>query len=561
MSDSPPEPENASLLPRAHTEEDAVNSPRGLYVSHFLSTWNARSFEFGSILFTVSAFPGTLLPTSLTQIIAILSVLFFSVPLGRALDRRPRFTNLRDAILVQRLSVVISCSIYFILNGSTVKGAWRLMLFGVVIVAGVFERLASKANVITMERDWVPTLFDPGHSESEDGTLRLTRVNAVMRRIDLGCKLFAPLLVSGLTSVASTLLAPGLNLLKRDSTFSGLSSDMSPEGVRISAAVIGFSALLSSFVEMRCAAIVYEQSWRLQQPKSSSAAPNTQQPRGNFFGRWKQSWTVWRTSAICLPSLSLALLYVTNLSFNGSLISYLLNSSFTLTSITLARAVSSIVELSATVVMPAGVQMMENAARRKVERATEVLNAGSSSEDAEEALLASAVSGGGVERAGLWGIWFEFFNLVPATVLLHGLATSTDNLRFLNFDLAGLPTIVQQILFFTFLACSRLGLWTFDLSISQLSQTPSIVPPSQRGEIAGIESALCSLAELIPLVIMMMAGENVNVFRWVSVGTTSLIGAGALVFTLWVRRRRGHLFHWEKLAGCGHGTALELDPR
>ncbi|KAH8826686.1 hypothetical protein DL96DRAFT_1711239 [Flagelloscypha sp. PMI_526] len=165
MSDSPPEPENASLLPRAHTEEDALNSPRGLYVSHFLSTWNARSFEFGSILFTVSAFPGTLLPTSLTQIIAILSAEHSTDVLGPQISAmRYWFRGFLWSFLAQSI----------FLNGSTVKGAWRLVLFGVVIVAGVFERLASKANVITMERDWVPTLFDPGHSESEDGTLRLT---------------------------------------------------------------------------------------------------------------------------------------------------------------------------------------------------------------------------------------------------------------------------------------------------------------------------------------------------------------------------------------------------
>ncbi|KAJ3979583.1 hypothetical protein F5890DRAFT_908922 [Lentinula detonsa] len=36
-----------------------------LYISHFLSTWNSRVFEFGAVLYLATIYPGTLLPMSI----------------------------------------------------------------------------------------------------------------------------------------------------------------------------------------------------------------------------------------------------------------------------------------------------------------------------------------------------------------------------------------------------------------------------------------------------------------------------------------------------------------
>merc|ERR1712093_654137 len=38
---------------------------RRLYLSHFLSTWNSRVFEFGAVLYLATIYPGTLLPMSI----------------------------------------------------------------------------------------------------------------------------------------------------------------------------------------------------------------------------------------------------------------------------------------------------------------------------------------------------------------------------------------------------------------------------------------------------------------------------------------------------------------
>ncbi|KAL9096792.1 MAG: hypothetical protein Q9163_006418 [Psora crenata] len=63
-----------SLDPAQHGGDQARQSiPKGitrrLYISHFFSTWNSRSFEFGAVLFTASIFPMTLLPLSIYALV------------------------------------------------------------------------------------------------------------------------------------------------------------------------------------------------------------------------------------------------------------------------------------------------------------------------------------------------------------------------------------------------------------------------------------------------------------------------------------------------------------
>ena len=71
---------------------------RRLYLSHFLSTWNSRSFEFGTVLFLASIFPMTLLPLSIYALVRSASAILFAPMIGRAIDRRSRLPVVRFSI-------------------------------------------------------------------------------------------------------------------------------------------------------------------------------------------------------------------------------------------------------------------------------------------------------------------------------------------------------------------------------------------------------------------------------------------------------------------------------
>ena len=77
-------------------DNTASNGP--LYVSHFLSTWNVRGFEFGAVLFLATIFPGTLLPMSVYAFIRAASAIVFSPMVGRYIDRENRLQVVRTSI-------------------------------------------------------------------------------------------------------------------------------------------------------------------------------------------------------------------------------------------------------------------------------------------------------------------------------------------------------------------------------------------------------------------------------------------------------------------------------
>ncbi|KAI8161003.1 Solute carrier family 40 member 1 [Colletotrichum sp. SAR 10_70] len=248
-----------------------------LYVSHFLSTWNSRLFEFGAVLFLASIYPGTLMPMSIYALVRGVFAVILSPSIGSWIDRG------------NRLSVVV---------------------------------------VIT-----------EGNEKARQ------ELNARIRRIDLFCKLIGPLAIS-LIDGASTTIAIWVTLSM---------------------------TLLSVVTEYLCIARVYQLVPALAQLRAKSQpstpadsdsdgpedadVPQTQQTTG-----WLKSkiQTVFPVSAIPFyfshpalrPSLSLALLYFTVLSFSGQMITFLLSVGYNSFHIGIARTISTVFELSATWAAP-----------------------------------------------------------------------------------------------------------------------------------------------------------------------------------------------------------------
>ncbi len=71
---------------------------RGLYMSHFLSTWNSRVFEFGAVLYLATIYPGTLLPMSVYALMRSLSAIIFAPAVGQYIDIGDRLQVVRVSI-------------------------------------------------------------------------------------------------------------------------------------------------------------------------------------------------------------------------------------------------------------------------------------------------------------------------------------------------------------------------------------------------------------------------------------------------------------------------------
>ncbi|KAF3061035.1 Solute carrier family 40 member 1 [Daldinia childiae] len=200
---------NSGITPISLTRAQALN----LYVSHAFSTWNARGYEFAAILFTAAAYPDTLVAAALRMIIVYFAMILFSSSVGQWVQKSPsRLRTLLSTIVCNRGSVILGSFFWvLILSQEDLVGRQATFVlpenailkgigFAIAVTLGIIERLSASANLISMERDWVVTVAAPAGNPYD-----LTHLNAVMRRIDLVCKLISPILISAVISILGSI--------------------------------------------------------------------------------------------------------------------------------------------------------------------------------------------------------------------------------------------------------------------------------------------------------------------------------------------------------------------
>jgi iron-regulated transporter 1 len=115
--------------------------------------------------------------------------------------------------------------------------------------------------------------------------------------------------------------------------------------------------------------------------------------------------------------------------------------------------------------------------------------------------------------------------------------------------------LLAFILFF-FLSMSRLGLWIYDLTTQQLTQT--MTSPSQRSSFTGVEYSLVSTFELVQHVVAIVLNRPEQ-FRWIALMGWTAVAVSTMIYAGWVWRMRGHLIHWERLGKSCECIKIRLD--
>lgn len=358
-------------------------------------------------------------------IVTTLASICFSSIIGRWIDNsKNRLITLFTTITANRISVVCASVCWFFLVSDGINGESPIgtrsqlglhgraseapikmpelakgLMFAAVLSLGVIEKLSGSANMMSMERDWVVTVCG-----SNDGAM-LTKLNSTMRRIDLICKLIAPILISLLISIFGS--------------------------IRIGVVIVGAMSALSWGVEYWCAKRVWNGNAALRVPKvvpvHDDGADNSQgvmEPgnpyprflakRVQWFRRYFEDFNNYFSCGVWIPSFSLTLLHLSALSYGATFITFLLNYGFSLNLITIARAIGSVVEISSTLVTPVGVERLSKArCDRPVQRDEETeSNQPLLDSTGEGPVNATAETQIGLCRFGIWGFTWQFANLV-----------------------------------------------------------------------------------------------------------------------------------------------------
>ena len=312
---------------------------------------------------------------------------------------------------------------------AALHGVAKTIIFIVVLTLGISENLARKANMISIERDWVPALAP------ETGPIRftLTQVNATMAMIDMICKLIAPIAISSFISVVPS--------------------------VRFGVAAIAATNVISLGPEIWSARSLWDQCDALKQPKLPSLVgfdserelriqrqSFSRPPRATLLQAWLDSISNWWngyipslklffSTEVWIPSMAMSMLHSSMLSITGIVIVFLLNSGYSLKVVTIAEAASSAFEIGSAFLAPvavrrlcpttsAGSHRLMNVSQQGEE---EVLFDADSDIDADDPIRKDDTRldvNAGVIRLGLWGVFEMFLTLVssPTLPLIHPLS-------------------------------------------------------------------------------------------------------------------------------------------
>lgn len=550
-------------------------------------------WSFAISLFLVSIYPESLLLPAVFGFAVQLAVVVFATLVGDWVDRFSRLTVVFWSLFIQNCLVSL-CSVVLALAFSfdevSVCGGnplyFSLTVVGVVIL-GSAGNLATLANTISIERDWIVAI-------AENNKSTLSVLNANMRRIDLCCKLLAPTLTGVILSTTSnficTLFVAGWNVVSFFVEFGLIyiiyrllpqlkvkklrsSKDKSKQG--------------NKDKEGDCSREAGEgqDEGEQENPLDRSDASEDvtiQAPKSQFSVCCKrvltilkkvfppvftlvEGWRIYKRQSVAIVGLSMASLYLTVLGFSGVTSAYFQTQRVDQALIGLSQGIGAIIGIIGT--------FFFQPIRERI----------------------------GTVRAGLVGISLELFVLSLFTfpsVFIPGYsippcngsyfapycpALPQDNVSdFLTPESGVSPTPVALLssalsqpypspkpsatpipskvptpsssdvsvstlhvaLMLIGVLGARFGLWMFDLAVSQLIQEN--VVEEERGVFSGVMNVFISFMDMMHYVLVIVAPRPEH-FRWLALVSIAMVTLGYILYAIYVRRVRGHLLHCREL--------------
>ncbi|KAK4801737.1 hypothetical protein SAY86_022224 [Trapa natans] len=481
-----------------------------LYSGHFLARWGARMWEFSVGLYMISIWPESLLLAAIYGVVESSSTALLGPIIGQLVDKLTYIQVLRLWLLTQNLSFIVAGATVTVLLSyrdlKAVNFSAFVSLISIINVSGAVGVLSTLAGTILIEREWVVVI-----SEGQPPGL-LTRMNSVIRRVDLICTLFAPV-VSGfiISFVSLRASSMALGLLNTVfvwfqywllvSVYNGIPAlEESSQRRLISKA----SSSMGDETEQDSSPLVGEISGSSgKDPSTSSAESNRQENIAQKISKVPiiSAWKVYLEQEVLLPGVSLALLYFTVLSFGTLMTATLEWQGTPAFVIGIARGVSATIGIAATLVYPA---------------------------------LQSNIS---TIRTGLWSIWsqWSFLLICVASVWVKN-------------------SLVSAYMLMGGVAASRLGLWMFDLAVIQQMQDE--VPESDRCVVGGVQNSLQSILDLLAYVMGILI-SNPQDFWKLMVMSFLAVTLSTMLYTLHAYRVRKHLIHREKIFCSAHFSTRE----
>uniref|UniRef100_A0A3Q4HP61 Solute carrier family 40 member n=1 Tax=Neolamprologus brichardi TaxID=32507 RepID=A0A3Q4HP61_NEOBR len=471
-----------------------------------LSMWGDRMWHFAISVFLIELYGRNLLLTAVFGLVVAGSVLMFGALIGDWVDRNPRNKVAHASLFVQNISVTI-CSIVLMLVFSykqRIEQIWdgwlTVVCYTVVIVLADVANLASTALTIAIQRDWIVVItgYNRGH---------LAGMNATMRRIDQVTNILAPLAVGQVMTLASNVVGCGFilgwNLVSLIVEFFFLS--------RVYRIVPALSAKPPS-VAVDQAYLQRIERKRLQGMNCSLEGncnsslhlkEITDLPLCFRRFRWlvstcKDGWMAYYRQPVFLAGMGLAFLYTTVLGFDCITTGYAYTQGISGSLLSLLMGVSAITGLMGTIMFT------------RLRKAYGLVNTGIISSCLHLGCLLLCVC-----SVFAPGSPMDLSLLMPditsnsSTPLLPDRSSihwTNNTVLFDNVPSGTAPeSYISIILLFLGVITARIGLWSFDLTVTQLLQEN--ICESERGVVNGVQSSMNYLMDLLHFIMVISAPQ------------------------------------------------------
>lgn len=530
-----------------------------IYAGHFFSSWGDRMWHFAIPLFMTDFDPTSLTLTAAYGLTLTCSVLLFGPLVGDWIDKNQRLYAARVSLVIQNLAVILCAVLLLVFLTYGDKNAPYIVAVEIgAIVLGAISQLASVATGIIIQKDWI-VVVAAGKKDM------LANLNSMVRRIDLTTKILAPLACGQIMAVAN--LTGGAIFITCWNAFSMCVEYLLLRSVYKRTPALAHKASEEEETEEQEMVELHGKDADDDGkngdavdaiPKEESKVKKEKKPKKSVFRKMfgfvltlKDGWKLYMAQPIALPCLGFSFLYLTVLGFGYVTTSYAYNQCFSEFLVGILLAAAAVTGIVATFMYPI-MRLKLGLVRTGLFNAlfqtltlglcvASVFVAGSPFfllPENQPVHKPSTTSGPEISTAAAWLV-NSTYNTSSIDVTIAVPPATDSNLFIKCLDNVTPPSSYLSLsLLMAGIILARIGLWGFDLTITQLIQES--VNESERGIVNGVQTSLNNFMDMIQYVLVLVLPYPKQFGILVILSSVSVC-TGYVLYCIYARRVRGHI--------------------
>ncbi|KAM9085502.1 ferroportin [Megaptera novaeangliae] len=538
-----------------------------LYLGHSLSTWGDRMWHFAVSVFLVELYGNSLLLTAVYGLVVAGSVLVLGAIIGDWVDKNARLKVAQTSLLIQNVSVIL-CGIILMMvflhkkELLTMYHGWVLTsCYILIITIANIANLASTATAITIQRDWIVVV-------AGDDRSKLADMNATIRRIDQLTNILAPMAVGQIMTFGSPVIGCGFisgwNLVSMCVEYFLLWK------VYQKTPALAVKAAPKEETELKQLNVYKETEPKplegthlmgekdpdvheLEHEQELSCASQMAEP----FRTFRDGWVSYYNQPVFLAGMGLAFLYMTVLGFDCITTGYAYTQGLSGSILSILMGASAVTGIMGTVAF--------TWLRRKCGLVRTGLISGFAQLSCLILCMISVFMPGSpldLSVSPFEDIRSRFIQTEPLSITptkISEIISTTDIHMSNGSDPANIVPemspksvpIISVSLLFAGVIAARIGLWSFDLTVTQLLQEN--VVESERGIINGVQNSMNYLLDLLHFIMVILA-PNPEAFGLLVLISVSFVAMGHIMYFRFAQKTLG-----SQLFVCGHGDKEVTD--